>query len=92
MKNFFEHVSKYIPDHTDYSKCGTCWKRVIESEIAKEFLKDGLTSREHYTLFEKKVQDQWKNTDLYKRVSSLREGGMSLDEISEYLSKEGIEI
>lgn len=92
MKNFFEHVAKYQPDHPDYSKCGTCWRRMIEADVAKELLRDGCTKREHMTLFEEITKERWQQTDLYKRVKSLREGGMSLDEISEYLRKEGIEI
>lgn len=92
MKYFFERMAEYTPDHTDYSKCGTCWRRVIESEVAKEHLAKDKTSQDDYKAFELEVTKRWINTDLYKRVSSMREGGMTLDEISESLLKEGIEI
>lgn len=92
MKYFFETMSEYTPDHADYSKCGTCWLRVIQSEVAKDFLKSGTTGQDDYEAFQKAVQERWRETALYKRVQSLREGGMDMDGIADLLMKEGIEV
>ncbi len=79
-------------DHEDVTKCGLCWKNKIQSEVANEFLKAGKLSADNLKEMFEEVDKRWKETELYLRVQEMRKTGKTIEEISEELQKEGIDI
>lgn len=79
-------------EHEDVTKCGQCWKNKIQSEVANEFLKAGKLSAENLKEMFEEVNKRWQQTELYLRVQEMRKTGKSIEQISEELQKEGIDI
>ena len=79
--------------HDDVTKCGLCWKQKIQSDVCKEYLQTNQeVTSENLTEILATVKREWKKTPLYQRVQELLTQGQTLEQISEDLLKEGIEI
>ena len=76
----------------DFTKCGSCWKEKIRSDVAKEFLQAGKTDQKYLSDLMNEVDNRWLQTDLYKQVRAMQDAGQSLDEIEEIMSQKGIQI
>ena len=92
MKEFFKNMANPYIEHEDVNKCGLCLKEKIKSEVAKEFLDAGKLSQENLSEMFDEVDRRWQQTELFKRVRSLMEAGLTLDEVSAKLAAEGIDI
>jgi len=97
MKDYIKIVEGWAEDpwmpHEDYTKCGLCWKQKIQSDISKEFLETNQeVSTEDLNQILDETNKQWHKTPLYIRVKNMMKMGKTLNEITEELSKEGIEI
>jgi hypothetical protein len=93
IKSMLESWAKdpYI-EHEDYNKCGLCLREKIKSQVANEFLEAGkLTSDNLKEMFDE-VDKRWRETELYLRVQSMIKSGKTLEQVSEELQKEGIDI
>ncbi len=78
--------------HEDHTKCGTCWRVYIRNETAKKYLDENKVADEDLQLYIKDCEEQWRRTDLYKRVAEMRDNGLDFETITEMLAEEGIEI
>lgn len=92
IKALVENLAKRKPDHDDVTKCASCWKEKIRSEVANEYLKAGKLSAEHLKDMFAEVNKRWKTTELYMRVQSLLAEGKTIEEVQTLLQAEGIEI
>jgi len=79
-------------EHEDVTKCGLCWKNKIQSEVANEFLKAGKLSAENLKEMFEETNRRWKETELYLRVQEMLKSGKTIEQISEELQGEGIEL
>jgi hypothetical protein len=79
-------------EHEDYNKCGLCLREKIKSQVANEFLEAGKLSAENLKEMFEEVDRRWQETELYLRVQSMLKAGKTLEQVSEELAKEGIDI
>jgi hypothetical protein len=92
IKKLLENLANPYIEHEQVEKCGLCLKNKIHSEVANEFLQAGKLSAENLTEMFAEVDRRWKETELYQRVRGMLSQGKTLEQISEELSKEGIDI
>lgn len=98
MANDIKHVfelwasSDSFIEHSDYEKCGQCWKEKLRSDVAKDFLKEGRTSEKDLTPMYMEIDRRWRETSLFKEVSLLMESGFNIDQITDMMSAKGIAI
>lgn len=79
--------------HEDVTKCGTCLRQKIQSEVATEMLKDlTLDSKTLIAKVSEETTRRFEATELFTRVKSLLDQGQKLEDIAEDLWKEGIDI
>lgn len=80
-------------EHEDVTKCGTCLRQKIQSEVATEMLKDlTLDSKTLIAKVSEETTRRFEATELYIRIQELLNQGQKIEDIAEDLLKEGIEI
>lgn len=92
IKQLMEGYANPYIEHEEYEKCGICLKSKIHSQVANEFLQAGKLSAENLTEMFAEIDHRWKQTELYQRVRGMLSQGKTLEQISEELSKEGVDI
>lgn len=92
VKQLMESYANPYIEHEEYEKCGLCLKNKIHSQVANEFLQAGKLSAENLTEMFAEVDRRWKETELFQRVRKMLSQGRTLEQISEELSQEGIDI
>ena len=92
IKQLMENYASPYIEHEDVEKCGQCLKNKIHSQVANEFLQTGKLSAENLTEMFEEVDRRWRETELYQKVRGMLSQGRTLEEISEELSREGIDI
>lgn len=92
IKELVESLSKRKPEHDDVTKCGSCWKEKIRSEVANEFLKAGKLSADNLKEMFAEVNKRWKTTELYLRVQAMLAEGKKIEQIAQEFEAEGIQI
>ena len=77
-------------DHTDYMKCGQCWRLKIQSDVAEELKASG----EQFNLGQmfKETDKRWRETSLFKEVQSMLRQGINISEVAKTMAEKGIEI
>ena len=92
VKQLMENYANPYIEHEEYEKCGLCLKNKIHSQVANEFLQAGKLSAENLTEMFAEVDRRWEETELFQRVRKMLSQGKTLEQISEELSQEGIDI
>lgn len=92
IKQLMENYANPYIEHEPVEKCGLCLKNKIHSQVANEFLQAGKLSAENLTEMFQEVDRRWKETELYQRVRGMLSQGKTLEQISEELLQEGIDI
>lgn len=77
-------------EHTDYEKCGNCWRQTIQGQVAKEFHEAGKAF--DFIVFFDEVEKRWQETSLFKEVQGLLKSGLTIDEAQAIMEAKGIEI
>ena len=92
-REIIEHFANPMLDHSeDLDKCGLCLKQSITASVARRYLEANRTSAEDFNALQAEADALWRETALYKRVKDLMRQGLGIDEISDLLSQEGIDI
>lgn len=76
----------------DFTKCGSCWKEKLRSDVAREYLEAGKIADTDLRSLYEEVHKRWIETAVYKEVRAMQATGKSIDEIEKIMYDKGISI